>query len=413
MQTTKSTILGKSENARRLLRSFWIHPLAVFGLTWGATAWLYDLHLSALLIYPTELVLRVVAWIVIPFSLTVLVYLGLSSDRQRSTIALGRQASVFGTKLDRKLKIAFAVWASLTVIEIVISGGVPILWLFQGSSQTYADFGVASVHGFLNSLLLTIGLLEFSRFVLDEGKKHLVVPAVVVLWSLIAVTRNMLIVILLECALVWAMIRGITWKTVAKALASLIVLILVFGYIGDVRTGSQTFLELAQPAPNFPEWLPSGALWVYIYACTPINNLVNTVQTTAPLDNALFPNATSLLFPSVVREAIYSPETISDALSGDLVAEAFNVSTAYVGPFQDYGMMGITLFSIVMGTLSAHYWRDLSLRGSLIYAVLAQCLAISIFFNHLFYLPVITQVFWLYFFLPNRRNVLRRSSHDQ
>lgn len=393
--------------SRGLLRAVWIHPLVIFWSAWLITILLYDMHLSMLLIYPSSMVVRVVAWIVIPFTLTVLIYLSSRSWTRPSVLDFRIDTAFRAEKLTHTLHIAFVIWAALTIVEIIASGGVPLLWLIQGSSKTYFDFGIASVHGLLNSLILAIGLTEFALFAVTRKKTHLWLPAFVLLWSLIAVTRNMLIVILIECAIVWAMVRGITWKTLARASVSLFALILVFGYIGDARTGGEAFRELAEPSPNYPEWLPSGVLWVYIYAGTPINNLVNTVQTTAPLHNALFPNAASLLFPSVLRDVIYDPATISDAVSGDLVTDAFNVSTAYVGPFQDFGMAGITFFSVILAWLSAHFWRDRSLRGSLIYAVLGQCLAVSVFFNHLFYLPVITQVIWLYMFLPKSTNTAR------
>jgi oligosaccharide repeat unit polymerase len=408
---TTTTHPGENGGARTiqpLQRSIWIHPLMIFGFAWGLTVYLYDLHLSALLIYPTDLVLTVAAWVVIPFCFCVLIYLGLSWDT-RPRLVLERVQFVLGGPLERKLKIAFWIWAALTVIEIIVSGGVPILWLFQGSAKTYADFGISSVHGLLNSLLIAIAVIHFALYALKGKKRNLIVPTFVLVWSIIAVTRNLMIVVLLEYALVWAMIRGIAWKTVGKVFVSLLALILVFGYIGDARTGGDTFRELAQPSQDYPEWLPSGVLWVYIYVSTPINNLVNTVQNTTPLDNVLFPNATSLLFPTVVREVLYNPTSLSDAVSGDLVTEAFNVSTAFVGPFQDFGMAGITLFSILLALVSMHYWRNLSLLGSLTYAVLAQCLAISVFFNHLFYLPVITQVLWFYFFLRENRRKARKS----
>jgi oligosaccharide repeat unit polymerase len=388
-----------------LLRSVWIHPLFIFLSTWLLTVVLYELHLSLLLIYPSNLVIHVVVWIVVPYTLTVLLYLGFRSWERPSPLSFRLDSRLQTDKLTRWLRIAFIVWAILTVIEVVASGGVPLLWLIQGSSKTYFDFGIASVHGLLNSLILAIGLAEFAIFAITGKRKHLWMPAFVLVWSLIAVTRNMLTVILIECAIAWAMTRGLNWKTLAKASLSFLALILVFGYIGDFRTGGETFRQLAEPSPNYPEWLPSGVLWVYIYVGTPINNLVNTVQSTAPLNSPLFPNATSLLFPSVIRDVIYNPATISDALSGDLVSDAFNVSTAYVGAFQDFGMAGVAGFSIVLGWLSAHFWRDRSLRGSLIYAVMGQCLIVSIFFNHLFYLPVITQVIWLYVFLPRNSPV--------
>lgn len=385
-------------------RYVWIHPLVVFWSVWAITVGLYQLHLSELLIFTSAQVMTVVAWIVIPFTLTTLIYLGCTSWNPLNVSAFSLDTDSRIERLERNLNIAFTIWAMLTVVEIFYSGGLPILWLIQGSSKTYFDFGIPSFHGLLNSLLQTIGLVAFALYALTGSKRFLWMPAWVVAWSVIVVTRNMLIVMLIEYGLVWVMIRGLSKRTLVKAVVGLLALILAFGYIGDLRSGgSESFRGVAEPSQNYPDWLPSGALWVYIYVTTPISNLVNTVQTTHPIYDPLFPYATSQLFPTVIRQIVYDPSTVSELPSGDLVKEALNVSTAYLGAFRDFGMLGIALFSVIMASVAAHFWRDRSLRGSLSYAVLGQCLAISIFFNHLFYLPIISQIFWLYIFLPAQK----------
>lgn len=396
---------------RWMPRCGWIHPLVIFWLVWAITVGLYELHLSELLIFSSSQVMMVVAWIVIPFTLTTLIYLGCSSWSSLNLSAFYLDTDFRIEKLTRSLKIAFTIWTLLTVLEIFVSGGLPILWLIQGSSKTYFDFGIPSFHGLLNSLVQTIGLIGFALYVLTRRGRFLWMAGFVLLWSIIAVTRNMLIVMLIEYGVVWVMIRGLSKKTVARSVVGLIALILAFGYIGDLRSGgAESFRGVAEPSQNYPEWLPSGALWVYIYMATPINNLVNTVQTTHPVYDPLFPYATSQLLPTVLRKMVYDPATVSELPSGDLVTEALNVSTAYLGPFRDFGMFGIACFSIIMAYVAAHYWRDRSLRGSLAYAVLAQCVILTIFFNHLFYLPIISQVLWLYLFLPNHKLTAKASA---
>lgn len=405
------TLAEKNKNTRLqtrwMPRRSWIHPLVVFWSVWAITVVLYEFHLSELLIFSTSQVIRVVAWIVIPFTLTTLLYLACSSWNPLNLSAFYLDADFRIEKLSRHLRIAFTIWAMLTIVEIFVSGGLPILWLIQGSSKTYFDFGIPSFHGLLNSLVQTIGLISFALFALTSRKRFLWMPGFVIMWSVIVVTRNMLIVMLIEFGVVWVMIRGFSKKTLARALVGLIALILAFGYIGDLRSGGvESFRGVAEPSQNYPDWLPSGVLWMYIYVATPINNLVNTVQTTHPIYDPLFPYATSQLFPTVLRKIVYDPTTVDELPSGNLVTEALNVSTAYLGAFRDFGMFGIACFSIILAFVAAHFWRDRSLRGSLAYAVLAQCVILSIFFNHLFYLPIITQVLWLYVFLPGQKRTV-------
>jgi hypothetical protein len=83
-----------------------------------------------------------------------------------------------------------------------------------------------------------------------------------------------------------------------------------------------------------------------LYIATPINNLMYTMHIGQPVNNFLFPNTASTLFPSVLRSAIYG-DGIGEAASGELVVSAFNVSTAYVGPYQDLGLAGMALLSIL------------------------------------------------------------------
>jgi len=372
-------------------------------LVWGMVVLLYSLHLSYVLIFKTSLIFHVALWIVIPFVATLIVCIGfrtvLFSQSFRNQHIMSFTPDELAA-VDRLIWRAFGVWIVLTLVEIAVSGGLPIIWLIQGSNKTYFDFGIPSVHGFLNSLLLALGVCQIALFAIEKKKKHLLIPTFVVVWSVIVVTRNMMMVMIIEGAIAWALLRGFSWKKVVKALIALVMLVLIFGYVGDFRSGGDAFRKLAQPTNEYPVWLPSGALWVYIYLTTPVGNVVNTVLFEPPANDPLFPNTTSLLFPSVARKIIYGEGALSEALSGNLVTDAFNVSTAYIGPFQDFGYLGIVCFSVLLAMVSYLVWSQCGLRGVGAYAVIGQCVILSVFFNHLFYLPVITQLPWIYLFLP-------------
>lgn len=371
-------------------------------MAWSSVVFLYSLHLSYILIFDTSLVVQTVCWIIIPFFTVAAGWVGWRVLTHKPSHSRAQEISIPSDEfdqIDRLLRRSFAIWILLTIVEIIVSGGLPILWLIRGSSKTYFDFGIPTVHGFLNSLLLSIGVCQIALFAFDNKKKRLMVPGFIVVWSVIVVTRNMMMVLIIEGAITWGLLRGFSSRKILKAFAALVVLVLIFGYIGDFRSGAEAFRNLAQPTDDYPAWLPSGVLWGYIYLTTPVGNVVNTVVFGNPVNNLLFPNTTSLLFPSVLRSIIYGNGAADEAFSGNLVTDAFNVSTAYVGPFQDFGHLGLVLFSILLAVVALITWSRRSLRGIAIYAVIGQCVVLSVFFNHLFYLPVITQVIWLFFFL--------------
>lgn len=384
------------------------HPVTLFLVSWCIVVGLYSLHLSKLLLFDNREVLATALWVVVPFVITVYWAMAFYTFAPKKRVASSRLGLDIG-KIEKRLHRAFWVWLVLTACEAVISGGVPIVWLIQGSSKTYIDFGIPSIHGLLNSLILAIGLAEFGLFAIDRQKRHLWIPAWILVWSIVAVTRNMMIVSLLECGIAWGIIRGIRWRTVIKTAGIIFLVICIFGYVGDFRSGADEFRQLAQPSADYPSWLPSGVLWIYIYLTTSIGNLVNTVTAATPIRNLLFPNTMALLFPTVIRNAIYGVEAASGALSGELVNDAFNVSTAYVGPYEDFGRLGIVLFSTLLGVTALYCWKAAGTRGVLIYSVVGQCLVLSIFFNHLFYLPVISQIGWILIFFRRDITFLRSS----
>jgi oligosaccharide repeat unit polymerase len=384
-------------------RSLIFHPLILFSSVWMGVVLLYSFHLSNLLRYTTAETLAIAAYLILPFLLVMLIYLALFYFSRWS---FGPREMRFSPNFElftRRLRRWFIFWVVMSCVEIIVSGGMPILWLIQGSPKTYFDFGIPTIHGFMNSLLLSIGLSYAALYGILKRKQYLLLPAFVLLWSILAITRNMMIVIVLEVSLLLMQLQRVQFRTLFKSVCGMTVLTLVFGFIGDFRTGAEAFRLLAQPTKNYPDWLPSGLLWVYIYLATPLNNLVNTTQITHPVYDVLFPNTSSSLLPTVLRKMVYGPQ-ISTLATGDLVTSAFNVSTAYAGPFQDFGYAGMILFSSMIGLVSMYFWKKTSLRDLLIYTVLAQCLLLTVFFNMFFLLPIISQVIWLaIFFMPEVR----------
>lgn len=338
----------------------------------------------------------------VPFAIVVLAYIPIRGILIAEYPLRRSNELIKSSRLDRQLTIAFRMWIAISIVEIVISGGIPIVWLAVGSAKTYRDFGIPSLHGLVNSLLLTISLCRFALFLTTSERRHLRVPVFIIFWSILVVTRNMMLVSLIQFAILFVRLRPIKMNTVFRLAGAFAGFVLLFGAIGDYRSGSSDLIrKWAQPTNSYPDWLPSGFLWAYVYAATPVNNLLYTTEVSPPLDSVIFPNTFATLFPTVVRGIIYGDQ-VGDAQSGQLVDAAFNVSTAYIGPYQDYGFIGIGLFSVLTALVCMHFWHRNDLKSVLIYVVLGQCLILSLFWNQFLSLPIITQIFWLDFFLRRR-----------
>lgn len=382
-------------------RTMLLHPVVVFSFIWFAVAFLYALQLSSLLLYTTVQVIRVTCYIWIPFISVAAVYAIFHNFTKWAYRPQQNIANVDFELLERRLTIGFRVWMLISLIEIVVSGGLPIVWLFRQSTKTYMDFGVPSLHGLVNALVVSIAACRFAMYLITGKRKHLKVPIFVIVWTILTVTRALMLAALLEFAVLFLSIKKVRPGTIARIVSSVLLFILVFGFIGDLRQGSVDFRGIAQPTERYPDWLPSGVLWVYIYVTTPINNLLYSVESVPPAANALFPNTLSNLVPSVIRNAVWGPDTSG---GGDLVTAAFNVSTAYINPYQDYGFLGIVLYSMLVALACQFFWYRAGMRNLLIFAVLSQCLIFTVFSNLFFSPSEIAQIFWLYaFFMPRVR----------
>jgi oligosaccharide repeat unit polymerase len=389
-------------------KPLFLHPLFLFTAVWTGALGLYLMRLSKLLSATSGQAASTVGLILVPFALvlggaTLYYHLAPKTRIQRRHLLCGLNEADDLAFLKRRLKKWLIVWIVLSAVEIVVSGGVPLVWLFTGNPKTYADFGMPSLHGLLNSMILALGLCYTAIFARFGGRRYLLSSAAIVGWALLVVTRSMLIVNILQTGMVIVLYRGIPAKLAIRLIALALVVVIGFGALGNLRSGADNFLAVAQPTEAYPQWLPSGVLWFYIYLTTPLNNLIYTMVSVHPSNNLLFPDTVAPLFPTAVRNFIYGP-SVESALTGELVDEAFNVSTAYIGPVQDYGAAGITCFSLLIAMIAAFYWWRGNFRDELIYIVIAQCLLISVFYDYFFSLPIITQVFWIYLFFSPKRS---------
>jgi oligosaccharide repeat unit polymerase len=380
-----------------------LHPVVIASAVWISVVSLYSLHLSKILVYSTEEAVVAAIWIWIPIVVVAFLF---STFRSMALFSPENAHSKWQPDLDlieRRLRVWFLIWLAAAIFETIISGGVPILWLFQNTAKNYDDYGVTSVHGIVKSLFISIALCRFALWAVTEDKRQLRVPVFALVWALILVDRSMFLVCVIEYVVIYLRFRKVRMGTLLKIAVGGILFILGFGIIGDLRLqgSSEVFRALAQPADNYPTWLPSGILWAYIYASTPINNLVHTMHLTRPLNSFLFPNTLALLFPTVIRQLLYGSE-LGTALDGQLVSNTFNASTAYIGPYQDYGYMGVMLFSSIISFVCQKYWFSSGLKGNLKFAVVTQCLILTLFYNHLFALPIIFQLVWFETFFMRR-----------
>lgn len=382
------------------------HPVIVFGAVWTTTFALYGLHLSYQLIYGAGQFLYVYCEIIGSFLagylyITALLFGLARGDRPASGTSSFELHTLTPQAADlvwRRTKMLLAVWALMTCVEVAVSGGLPIVWLLTGNTKTYQDFGIKSVHGFLLSMLLACAMVSFYLYLETQKKRYLNVPLLSLLWFIISITRGFFVALVLQMIFLYLCVHRLRAKQIVKLTAAIVALVILFGLVGDVRSGGDALIRaVAEPTQRFPTWLPSGFLWVYIYVATPLNNLFNTIQMSPSVSGFSIAATTSHLFPSFIRKVFFSATTLSN---GDLVNSSLNVSTGFVSPYLDMGLIGVGLFGVIFGSFAGLFWTRRRYRYYLLgYAFLAQTLVLSIFYDFFLDLAFLFQLFWFSYLL--------------
>jgi oligosaccharide repeat unit polymerase len=379
------------------------NPVIVFFAVWGATYALYSLRLSALLLDKPHVAVVLLMTIGIPFLCGYVLVSTINFRLQPRKWRSGEVRADFARELigrfhslSGKLVILSVIWLVISSVEIVVSKGLPIIWIITGAGLTYQDFGIHSLHGFTNSLLLASSLISLALYFQSRRRSYLIMPIVSTIWAIVVVSRNLLLVNIIQLFMLWFRYyaRNIG-RILSRSLVFGFAILYVFGAVGDARTGAKKFVDLAEPTIAIPAWVPSGFFWAYVYITTPLDNMVYNVTELQPSMAATFPNTLSSLLPSIVRSDVVSAN--SKANQG-LVSAAFNASSAFIGPYQDEGLPGVFLFSALIGVACTIFWYKRSFFGYFGYCVLAQCLFFSNFWNHFLDLPVIFQLFWFYIY---------------
>lgn len=373
-----------------------INPLTVIVMIWGVVVVLFELEFSELL----DGIHEEFAWFLIKdlcFLLGGYFLVSLLSEKERKKSS---PSSFDEKKLWKLNKNLIKIWIPLNIVQVIYSGGVPLLWYILGLDKGYFDFGIHGINGFSNAAFYIICLNMYILFHHSKDPKYKKCFLAMCCWPVLLVTRQVIIVLLIEMFFLYVYFHKINKKTIFKSIFLMAVLIYLFGVAGDFRSGGDAFKELAQPKYDWLYEVPSGILWVYIYMTTPIANIQNIFETITPAES--FNHTASLLLPTPIRALIYADGVGDDNALNGLITEAFNVSTFLNEFYLDYGAIYVYVVMFIVGGLSRSIYGKVKYRQKysdiLNYCVFSQILFLSIFYNHFLYLPVVFQFVVIWYF---------------
>lgn len=356
------------------------NPVFLFSFIWIITLLLYSSQLSYILTPLKSETLLLIWTIVFSFILPYLFYL-FTFKRPVFSLNIKLQDVALDRKVARRVKVLAYVWGGASFFEFLVVGNFPLLSLFGiGRPVNYVDFGIGGLHGLLNACFLFFGGYAFLKYKKTGSKKYLYILFLIMLWPTLLVSRQLLLSLLIQLVFLYLITTRMQFSQYLKLFITMLLIIFIFGFIGDIRSDREHLLKLAQPVYEYPDFLPSGFVWVYIYITSPLNNINFNILGYSP--SFLPVNTFSTLLPSFLRDVYYSMFSNTGGVTY-LYNEAFNVSSFLEPLLKDFGNIGIIFPIILISTFSIFVFHKA--KKNIVYvlmlSVVLHSITLSVFIN--------------------------------
>lgn len=288
-------------------------------------------------------------------------------------------------KTNIKLNFAKYIVVLVLIIEIIYSKGFPLLWKLIGSGKTYFDYGIPSLHGAFCGLVICLGAYSIYKKKKDKYFYFLI--------GVLLISRQILMSMIIEW-LVLALFNKSMKQILKKIVVVSIVCIIGFNIIGNMRSGNSVMNDVFQAKPEY-KYLPTSIKWVYSYMTFSLSNFNNLVS----MSDGNVNKGTSMLnelLPTVVLNKLNLKHNYSPNF---LVSQNYNVSTYLPSIYLDFGIIGISIFNILIAILGYILYNNLLLnrneKNLLLYSVFIHNIVFLFFINMFLYLPIIIQFVYI------------------
>lgn len=220
-------------------------------------------------------------------------------------------------------------------------------------------------------------------------------------WPVLLTTRQLLLSYCIQLFFIHLLTTNIDAKKLLKIVLLIIIVFSMFGYLGDIRSGREHMIYLSQPTFDYPNYLPSFFIWIYIYIVSPINNINHNIVEIVPL---YFPfNTIVSLFPSFLREPLVTFFGVEN-YNIKLVTEAFNVSSFYEPFLLDFGyiLQAPVLLILSASSMLVMHRAQNKIMYVFILAVLLHSITLSVFANFLTHIVFVFQMAIAFFIFKLR-----------
>ena len=293
----------------------------------------------------------------------------------------------------------FWVWLAGFCLNILFSGGLPIIWVLLGESRTYSDFGIPTFSGMFNMVRMFI-LISLVICMTNKVPIPKYIAIIMALSLFSELNRAAIMLGLLVVMASFLMFNKLKTKSLLKMLGGVLLFIIIFAFISEFRELGRG--NYNSPSDYFNEDVAGlgASMYIVLYYVTPLNNLYH--QYSLGFDPSYTPFFTlNTLLPTVIRDQIYTGDTV---YSVNFASEVFNTTPYLANIIADFGMGGASIIIVVMQFLFCYVCiraNRNSLSHLLMHCMIWSATVLSVFTNLYFALifvlfPVLIAIFSRY-----------------
>ncbi len=264
-------------------------------------------------------------------------------------------------RFSKKIELLFLAWTIIYLINILGSGGVPLLWVLQGDARTYVDFGLPTLGGLANMLrafvLAACYILVYHSDLSGAKKRRYLWMGVFLVLSafLIETGRGNGAVLVLHPLALHFILNDFKVIGIVRWVLVSVVFLFMLGVVQLVRysDGLEKLVAYAENS-GFHDVTIIEALLIpaVMYISVPIINTDLNIQSSEFIKFQPYYSLQGFL-PTIVRDSVFE--------SGDygvLVNEANNVSSYFIPFVRDFGSFGAFLaVSLILFVVAYFYAR--------------------------------------------------------
>lgn len=293
----------------------------------------------------------------------------------------------------------FYTFIFVTIFELFYSGNVPLLSVVgMGSRVSYTDYGIRGLHGLVNGMHLALICCSVVAFFLTRKKKFLILGTLLFLWCFFLFSRQLILSGLVVGFFAYIGFRSsfrIRLLGAAKIIFGATIFVLIFGGLGDFRTGSMKLFGVLGYEPKYELFNYSVVQWLLTYLSSPLVNVINNIG----YENSVF-SVFSPLLPSFIRDTVFFVEPLFLEISIFNVAAAPHLYTSSLGYF------GVVLYLAIFSSVEIFFRcsRSPKIRfaGSI---YLYHAAFFSFFTDFLLSLPFLSMLFFCFSMLRSSKSV--------